>query len=199
MNDGVVNGVAVKASVNLVRSHEAIIPVLDCGTMKRHPCFVNRNHILAARNRSDDSAARKKVAERQRTPQWRRSELLKNRACAERTFDRPAGAGRFAADDRMEIQEMDCHGLSRLRRVFPVMLHAVRVAPECVDGWCIAGRWNGHGFFGNPRLRDQTRNVTLTAHYRPAEQGPASGGCAEVSMRGSVVWWKQGATTRTRG
>lgn len=75
------------------------------------------------------------------------------------------------------------------------MLHAIRITEERVERQYIAVCWNGHDTIGNARLREQTRNISPAAHERPAEEGPAASGCAYVSMRRSVVWWKQGTTT----
>ena len=166
--------------------------------MKRHPSFVDRNDILGSRGRTANSPAREEVPERQCTPERRRVELVKNATYAKRTCDRPAGTRRPSTDDRMEIQKVDCDGLNCLRGVAPVMLHAIRVTPERFDRWCIAASWDGRSVLGNPRLREQLSNVGPPAHNRPTKQSPTSSGCADVSMRRSVVRWKQGTATRAR-
>ena len=148
---------------DFVGSHVSFPPLLHGGAMQRHPCLVHRQHVLTARDRSDDSSTGEEMPERQRTAERRRSELVKNTARAERTVYCPPGARRLTADDAVDVQEMNGHGLNRLRRVVAVMLHAVRVAEEQVDRWCIAGRWNGHEAFGNPRLRGQTDSVGASA------------------------------------
>ena len=48
---------------------------------------------------------------------------------AERSPDRPARDGCPAADDSVEVEQMNRNGLDRLRRVFTVMLDAVCIAP----------------------------------------------------------------------
>ena len=186
-------------SKNLVRNYIAFIPLLHGRTMERHPCFVDRNNILAARNRRDDSPSREEMPVRQRTSERRRSALVEYTARADRSTDSPPWQCRPARDNRVQVQEMSCHGLNRLRRVLPVMLHAIRIAEEGVERGCIAACGNGHDAVGNPRLRHQASDVCPAADCRPTKQRPAAGRCTDVSMRGSVVWWKQGTTTRTRG
>jgi hypothetical protein len=57
---------------DLAGNHILFIPLLHGGTMKRHPCFVHRNNILAARDWSDNSPAWEEMPDRQRTPErWR--------------------------------------------------------------------------------------------------------------------------------
>src|SRR5262245_46108441 len=98
----------------------------------------------------------------------------------------------------MEIQEMDCHRLNRLRRVAPVMLHSIRITPERFNQWCILVSWNGRAAVGNPGLFDEFGNVSPSVRHRPAKQRPTSGGRAEVAMGRSVVLRKQGAPNRAR-
>jgi len=98
--------------------------------MERHPRFVDRNNILAARNRRDNSPSREEMPVRQRAAERRRNELVKDAARANYSTDGPPGLCRLAGDDRVQVQEMSCYGLNRLRGVLPVMLHAIRIAEQ---------------------------------------------------------------------
>jgi hypothetical protein len=91
-------------SQNLVGNYIAFIPLLHGRTMERHPCFVNRNNILAARNRSDNSPSREEVPVRQRTTERRRSELVENAARANCSTNGPPGLCRVTRDDRVQVQ-----------------------------------------------------------------------------------------------
>jgi len=57
--DAIVKGWSRSASV--VGDHIAFVPPLNGGTMKRHPCFVDRHNILSTRGRSDHSSAREQM------------------------------------------------------------------------------------------------------------------------------------------
>src|SRR6185295_1574179 len=117
-------------------------------TMERLPCFVDRNNILAARDRSGHSPSREEMPVRQRTTERRRSGLVENAARANCSTDGPPGPCRLARDYRVQVQEMSCHGLNRLRRVLPVMLHAIRIAEEGAERQFIAASWSGHDAVG---------------------------------------------------
>ena len=162
-------------SKNLVRNYIAFIPLLHGRTMERHPGFVDRNNILAARNRRDDSPSREEMSVRQRTSERRRSELVENAARANCSTDSPPWQCRPARDNRVQVQEMSCHGLNRLRRVLPVMLHAIRIAKEGVERGCIAAAGAGTTLSGI--LDCATKPVTsappLTADQLNSAQQPA--------------------------
>jgi hypothetical protein len=121
---------------------------------------------------------------------------VKDATSAKGTLDRPSGTCRLSADDPVQIQEMNCHRLNGLRGVVPVMLHAIRITVEGVQGESIVVCWNGHEVVGNPRLHEQTSIVSAFDQDRTIEQRPAPRGCTDVTMRRSVVWWEQGTTTR---
>jgi hypothetical protein len=69
---------------------------------------------------------------RQRTTERRRSELVENAARSNCSTDSPPGLCRSTRDDRVQVQEMSCHRLNRLRRILAVMLHAICIAEEWV-------------------------------------------------------------------
>jgi hypothetical protein len=96
--------------------------------MERHPRFVDGNDILAARNRCDNSPSREEMPVRQCATERRRSELVENPARANCSTDGPPRLSCLARDDRVQVQEMSCYGLNRLRGVLSVMLHAIRIA-----------------------------------------------------------------------
>jgi hypothetical protein len=95
---------------------------------------------------------------------------VENAARVHGSTDGPPGLCRLARDDRVQVQEMSCHGLNRLRRILAVMLHAIRIAEEGVERQCIAACWSRHDAVGNSRVREQVSNVSLSASYRPTKQ-----------------------------
>ena len=68
--------------------------------MKRHPCLVRRNNILAARDRRDNSPTGEEMPDRRRTPGRWRIEFVENAARAKCTTNRPSGAGPIRVWDR---------------------------------------------------------------------------------------------------
>jgi hypothetical protein len=69
---------------------------------------------------------------RQRTTERRRSELVEDATRSNCSTDSPPWLCRPARNDRVQVQEMSCHGLNRLRRILAVMLHAICIAEERV-------------------------------------------------------------------
>ena len=59
---------------------------------------------------------------------------------------------------------MNRHGLNGLREVVPMMLHAIRIIVEEVQGEYIVVCWNGHEVVGNSRLYEQTSIVSAIDH-----------------------------------